>query len=280
MSGTRNLLPRSVVLDHGVRPFLVAAVVLVALLGIARRAIGTGPCSPTLARCPATGCAAPGTPDALTDTLKRRTTLDNGTAITLANAIPITFADMMALQRRADATGVRQHVHLRADERAQLHDLLPATRTRPAIGEGTAVRLAGFMIRNTTPHNGVHNSGAESVNCRLTGPANTDIHIPIVETAGGEERTGVVVEMIPQSRSPNWTQRSLRATAVAGTLVMFVGRLFFDSPHLVNGGTRAIERQPRRSSLWEIHPVVGYYECTAPNNTCTTASLTDWHQVN
>ena len=85
--------------------------------------------------------------------------------------------------------------------------LKSSTRT---VSEGNLVELTGFLI-------GLPNrpgaSGAESVNCRLSGMSNSDFHIPMGLNADDSEFEGIVVEMIPQDRNAGWTTKKLKRAA-------------------------------------------------------------------
>jgi hypothetical protein len=104
------------------------------------------------------------------------------------------------------------------------------------------------------------------VNCHLTGSANNDFHIPIAAHPGDSELDAIVVEMIPQSRHPGWTVRKLRTIAREHTQVRVTGQLMYDNAHLVNDDPdNILPRQPKRFSLWEIHPVTKFEVCELEN---------------
>jgi hypothetical protein len=75
------------------------------------------------------------------------------------------------------------------------------------------------------------------------------------ESEDASEFEGIVVEMIPQSRRAKWTSANVRK--LRGKLLLIEGGLFYDNLHFVNGdAANPVPRQPKRFSLWEIHPVV------------------------
>jgi hypothetical protein len=102
---------------------------------------------------------------------------------------------------------------------------------------------------------------------------------------GAKNGTGwqdVVVEMIPQLPRPaGWDARTLRRVKSARQEVLVVGGLMYDNEHLVNGDpSHPNGSQPRRMSLWEIHPITEVYVCTRaacdPENQDEWITLTAW----
>ena len=242
--------------------------------GSAHAASGAA-CFDDLASCPTNGCEEPGSPHALFNEAKRRTTAANGSAVTFESSTPITMEQMQKLQVRAAA--LVSGKDLTAEERDRIATIKVDGVT---FGEGVPVRLAGFLA----PHrgsaaSGVHPGAVESVNCRLTGDSNHDIHIPLLPTAGDDECSGVITEMIPQGRDqhPAWTTSNLRSIQQDGKQVLFVGPLFYDNEHTVHDDCTATSNQPKRMSLWEVHPVIEFYVCDKP--TCQASSKDGWRRV-
>jgi hypothetical protein len=237
---------------------------------------GTGACAPDLARCPVDGCAAPASPHAHLNRLKRSTTADDGKTIAFEGATPVTVEHLKRLQAAADRVlPARRDRELtledrRAIARLELGDLV--------AGEGSVVRVAGYIAPSgRSRFAGAHEGGEESANCRLGAP-NVDFHVPITASARGEDEChGIVVEIIPQGRDahPRWTIAALRDLAQKRRLVLFVGRLFYDNEHAVRSDcTAQHEKEPRRASLWEVHPVVEMYLCA--DDACTADSARAW----
>ncbi len=221
----------------------------------------------TLARCPTTGCAAdPRSPEATLNRTKRRQ--PHGT-----RPKRLTFADFESLQQQTDPI-FPQKVHLKisAADRQKLKGLRVSSGT---VDEGSFVKLVGFLaFRPGKPHA----SGAESVNCRLSGQANQDFHIPVVERAGDTEFEGIVVEMIPQRRPQGWTIPKIKR--IGARKVLVTGALFYDNEHIVNKKPRSvIGGQPKRFSLWEIHPVKGFFVCLRAANACDDSRLDQWTRL-
>jgi hypothetical protein len=168
---------------------------------------------------------------------------------------------------------------LSAPERAKIR------RFPDGFGEGVAVRLVGYMAPHTPrpKGSGPHPGGAESVNCCFGDhdPAHStvDFHIPVRERVGQSECEGVVVEMIPESRPSSWTVEKLRRTTEKK--VMFVGLLLFDNEHQVHDDCATedarVRSQPKRMSLWEVHPVVEAYVCRGDG--CTADSMAGWEPL-
>jgi hypothetical protein len=234
------------------------------------------PCATDLASCPARGCAAFDTDksadereaDGLVNMLKR-TKPGHGTAV------PLTFDDFAKLQSLADATA-GQGKPLSLQDRAKLREL-PVSPAK-SVSEGDLVELRGFVIQDSPRPKP---AGPESVNCRLTKAENNDIHIPIVEDAEDQEFAAIVVEMIPQDRPDGWNSKKLKKAAKEDRPVIVRGRLFYDNKHLVNGDQDHDNGEPKRFSLWEIHPVSDLYVCIRADRKCgqTLAKPKDWKKL-
>lgn len=227
------------------------------------------PCSTNFADCQPQGCGATGSNQALLNTVKRRLPSDE-------NARTLTFASFRSLQQKANNL-VGQHNELTAAERASLVNLNISGAT---VREGRLVKIRGFLAAGLEPH---ANSGGESVNCRLTGDAQNDFHISVVENAGEDEFKGIVVEMIPQDRNPGWTLSKLKTIRQQGKRILIIGALFYDNIHLVNDDSaHPIGGQPKRFSLWEIHPITKFFVCAKATNNCSatsTGSTSGWKRL-
>jgi len=235
-----------------------------------------GPCAKDLDSCTPRGCADVDTDlspedreaEALLNMLKR-TKPQNGTPIQL------TFADFVKLQQLADDL-VGQGQALSAEQRSRLRDLrLSESRT---VSEGDLVELRGFIVQDSPRPKP---SGPESVNCRLSRAANNDIHIPIVEEAQDEEFAAIVVEMIPQARPGSWNPTKLKGAARDERPVIIRGRLFYDNKHEVNDDSEHDNGQPKRFSLWEIHPISEFWVCIRADRKCgeTLSKPKDWKKL-
>lgn len=219
-------------------------------------------CARSLAACPDRGCAEEGSDDALINETKRR--LPRG-----RTPIRLSLDDFLTLQDKAtDLVG--QKVSLNRAGRNKLRDLEVGPSDRK-VSEGDLVELVGFII-------GLPNrpkaSGPEGVNCRLSGSANNDIHIPVGENPEDTEFEGIVVEMIPQDRDAGWTVKRLKRIAREKRLVVIRGALFYDNKHHVNDDPDDVRGgDPKRASLWEIHPVTEVIVCMTASRKCNRKNL-------
>jgi len=207
-----------------------------------------------------TGCSDPGSAHGLVNQIKR-TVPSPGTPTTL------TFETFSQLQSAAVEL-VDQGVEIPAEERGKIKSIETAEGT---IGEGSLVRLIAFLSEGK-PH---ANTG-ESVNCNLKSEANNDIHVSVTETKSGSEFEGIVVEFIPQDRSSNWTSK--QADRLRGNVLLIEGGLFYDNLHFSNGdASNPLAGQPKRFSLWEIHPVTSVKVCKKKTvSRCDPDRGSDW----
>jgi uncharacterized protein YgiM (DUF1202 family) len=217
-------------------------------------------CQTDLASCPATGCAALNSPQALINQLKR--TVPVGTT-----AFLLSFDDFAHLQQQADSL-VGEGKELAASGRAQLRGLAV---TAGQVSEADLVSLLGFLV-------GVpHASSGESANCNLAGEANNDYHIPFSNDANNSDFQGIVLEMIPQNRPAVWNLGDLTQVENEHRLVMVTGGLLYDNLHRVNADPDHPQGgEPRRFSLWEIHPITQFMVCTKMDNSCDPSHAGDW----
>jgi hypothetical protein len=176
---------------------------------------------------------------------------------------PITIAEMIGLQGKVQQDSSipfgNPHNHPLTATAG------PATNRKPlqAAGEGTIVSLEGFVKL-------ARQEGAESVNCGSNVgniPGNHDIHISIVDSPEAEECSGVVAEMVPHHRPESWTPANVNEVAKANLRVRVTGQLMFDSSHTPCRNGTSIAGDPKRSSLWEVHPIYEFDVC--PEGNCT-----------
>jgi hypothetical protein len=134
------------------------------------------------------------------------------------------------------------------------------------------VRLVAFLSEGT-PH---ANSG-ESVNCNLKREDNNDLHVSVTETKNGSEFDGIVVEMIPQDRPANWTSNEVET--LRGKVLLIEGGLFYDNLHVQNSdANHSVPGQPKRFSLWEIHPITSVKVCKKQTvSQCDPERASDWN---
>jgi hypothetical protein len=145
-----------------------------------------------------------------------------------------------------------------------------------AMGEGHPHAVIGYLYY-------AKQEGAESSNCELTAPDDTDFHIgigfdknvaasgmphttPTAADKNALKETAVVVEMTPQYRdrfAPEWTLAAVKA--VLGKQVKVVGQLMADNEHNVpkdNCGLPGHGPACWRASIWELHPVTSFQYCS------------------
>ena len=220
--------------------------------------------------CPITGCATEAS-HKLTNTRKR--TFPQSTSIKI-----LTFDELDLLQALTDSKGIPQGEHLTAAQRKDLTNFTIGTQT---ISEGDHIAVTGFIAQDRT----IRCGGAESVNCGHKNAGNapdtspctrSDIHVPIVKTVAGRQVESVVTEPIPQG--PNvkvWTPAAFMALKKQGRRLLIHGGLFYDSIHIVNTSESG-SSQPKRFTVWELHPITAVLVCKRQDNKCDPATATDW----
>jgi len=228
------------------------------------------PCADILSHCPRRGCAEAGTPDAYSNSAKYNLS-PKGPLRTL------TFEDFQSLQQQVEAKFNGKYHTLSKSDRLRLRHLEIGGEE---IGEGRLVEIVGFIAVKPSKSEPHANLSGESVNCRLPRAENNDFHISVTPGLDKSEFKGIVAEMIPQRRNEKWTQELLKKVQEAHRMVRVRGQLFFDNHHYVNDDeNKPMGGQPKRMSLWEIHPVTQFDVCTAPQ--CTAGGsgwtpLADW----
>jgi len=192
---------------------------------------------------------------------------------------PVTFPQLLALQRRVEKPDVLGTPYVEPVSRAKLR----------ALGEGKPVVIVAFLKE---AHFADTDTG-EGVNCKLLDAPNNDIHIALVAQAGADECTSVTAEMPPHFRPGLWEAATPdphqpapparprppipRLNAITRP-VRIAGQLFFDASHLPC--TPGHRRSPQRISSWEIHPVYSIFVCkrTALAD-CHADVPSDWQRL-
>jgi hypothetical protein len=155
------------------------------------------------------------------------------------------------------------------------------------LGEGKLVSLKAFVLK-------ARQEGGESVNCKgnvADEDSFHDIHISFVNaqnkpktgdtkaTLDQKECTGIVAEMSPHHRPASWTEGGINKVAKAGALVRITGQQFFDSSHVPCKNGAPVGSNPKRISLWEIHPIYAFDVCISNcAGAGTWQSLEEWLQ--
>jgi hypothetical protein len=236
------------------------------------RGSSTGPCADNLYTCPTDGCEHPGTPHALLNNAKRGIGADTSGPFTR-----LTFQQFVRLQAIVDDKGIDlgHNSHLTQAERDELKDLNLGDGT--TAGEGDRVELVGFIASDHE----LGSSSKESVNCRLNGRfADNDVHIPIVARADDTVFHSVVVEPIPQDRPNSWTLAAFRKLQRDGTQIRIRGQLVLDNAHRVNDSPddAGVSNEPKRLTVWEIHPVKHVFVCKKASNNCDSTTAAEWRE--
>jgi len=167
--------------------------------------------------------------------------------------VPITHLTFAKLQAAAEQKGINFGNATRLPEdRAALRSIY-TTSDGNQIGEGTLVVYVGYVLN---AHYSDVSSG-ESVNCKMLGKINNDIHITLALTPQANTCQGIVAEIIPHFRPLAWEDI---VTMPHTRPVRIVGQLFFDASHQPCRAGKAAS--PPRMSLWEIHPIYSIEVCT------------------
>lgn len=119
-------------------------------------------------------------------------------------------------------------------------------------------------------------SGGEKVNCNQSGNPPNDIHIVLMPDPNDpDECHSTTAEMSPHYRPTNWTPTTLKNL---GKPVRIKGQLFYDNSHTPCG---AHSSNPKRISLWEVHPVYSIDVCKMSDlKQCqASTSAADWTPV-
>ena len=231
----------------------------------AQTGVSTQPCAADLDHCPQRGCAAAGTAAAFINERKRTFPL-------AGTPVHLTLDDFDSLQTQAGQF-VGQNVALTTAARNKLKNLNSST---GKVSEGDLIQVTGFVV-GLEDHLPRANSSGESVNCKIHGKTANDFHIPIADDSAASPFEAIVIEMIPQKRPAAWTLAKLRKFAKDGTPVLVRGQLLYDNKHRVNDDPEnPLGGQPKRFSLWEVHPVTEFYSCDAPDKNCDPTDVLQW----
>jgi len=185
-----------------------------------------------------------------------------------AQPVPVTQLSFVKLQQAVEAKnipfGSASHI---PEDRSVLRALYTTT-FGDTIGEGSLVTYVGYILN---AHFSDVSSG-ESVNCKMLGKINNDIHVTLAGTPTANPCTGIVAEIIPHLRPLAWEDIT---TMPRTHPVRLVGQLFFDASHRpCRPGKSA---SPPRISIWEIHPIYSIDVCKATTpNQCQGNDPTAW----
>ena len=170
--------------------------------------------------------------------------------------VPITYDDFKNLQALADANGLKKGLKTSRDSLIDIFDSSGGTK----IGEGTLVQFVTFLLK--AHHSNVGKGKGENVNCKMTTQDDNDIHIELTMDRSIDEPDpcdSVTAEMSPHFRPAEWNR--LVDLDKFDRPVRITGPLFFDNSHSpCHDGVRP---NPKRISVWEIHPVYQFEICKA-----------------
>lgn len=138
------------------------------------------------------------------------------------------------------------------------------------LGEGKYVSYIAFV---KDAHYSDVNAG-EAVNCNIPGDGTNDIHIVLMNNSTDtDECDSTTAEMSPHYRPPAWTPDNIMK-ASAGHPVRVEGHLFYDGSH--SPCTASSRPNPKRKSLWEIHPVYSFEICSQSTIAECQSSTAEW----
>ena len=172
------------------------------------------------------------------------------------NAVDLSFRHFVELQKIAADSKIPFGSHTKVPEdRSVLKDLM-AGPGGARLGEGTVVRHVGFV---THPRNSNRSKG-EAVNCKRGGIGNNDIHLDLVQSRKDPACRSITAEIIPHFRPAQWEVDVLKMERFMERPMRFTGQLFFDASHRPCHNDKDTIN-PKRASIWEIHPVYAIDVC-------------------
>jgi hypothetical protein len=152
---------------------------------------------------------------------------------------------------------------------ANIPKRLPDRTSVEKLGEGQYVSYVAFI--KDAHYSDV--AAGEAVNCNIPGNATNDIHIVLLKDPNDDECLSTTAEMSPHYRPADWTPENL-LKASAGHPVRVQGHLFFDGSHTPCSGSS--RPNPKRASLWEIHPVYSVDVCTQTTIAQCQSNTAEW----
>jgi len=171
-------------------------------------------------------------------------------------ATNLTYQDFLRLQKAADDAEIEFGSHARVPkDRSALKNIITSASGKH-VGEGSIVRYVGFVSH---PRNSNKSKG-EAVNCKRGGAESNDIHIDLLRSPDEPACRSITVEIVPHFRPPAWEVEILKLPQFVGRPMRFTGHLFFDASHrpCKNDNDKV---NPKRASIWEIHPVYAIDVC-------------------
>ena len=168
--------------------------------------------------------------------------------------VAITEDDFKGLQKLADDNGLKKGLKTSRDSLVNIFDSSGGTK----IGEGTLVQFVSFLLKASNSNVGA--GKGENVNCKLTEKDENDIHIELtIDRSDDDPCNGVTAEMSPHFRPEEWDR--LVELEKFDRPIRVTGPLFFDDSHTPCHDN--VRPNPKRASVWEIHPVYQFEICSA-----------------
>ncbi len=147
---------------------------------------------------------------------------------------------------------------------------IPDRKIVESLGEGKYVTYVAFV---KDAHYSDVSSG-EAVNCNIPGNDTNDIHIVLMpDDKDTDECNSTTAEMSPHYRPPSWTPENIMKAA-SGHPIRVHGHLFYDDSH--TPCTASSRPNPKRKSLWEIHPVYSFEVCTQTSIDVCKSATGEW----
>ena len=187
------------------------------------------------------------------------------------NPVDLSLANFRSLQEAADDANIwRKPKGIPSPTwRAKLKDIW-ATADGAKIGEGDLVRFAGYIDK---VFHAVEERG-ESVNCKIPGADNNDIHLELGETKDPAKCDRLITEISPHFRPASWSVSKLVQVSHQDKPIRVTGHLFWDASHSPCGPG---EPEQWRATTWEIHPIYNIEVCTQDDlETCRVGGANVW----
>ena len=174
-----------------------------------------------------------------------------------SNPIPVTVTTFDILQQKVVQKGIQfgSSANL-PEDRDALKDIA-TNADGVSIGEGSYVAFVGYMLE-------AHPTGKESVSCQKGTVGFADIHIALVGTDTNHVCKSITAEIIPHYRPASWPRiyYAEHYDEILEHPLRIKGQLFFDGSHRPCGDPQKSDRDPKRRSSWEIHPVYSIDVCS------------------
>jgi hypothetical protein len=147
---------------------------------------------------------------------------------------------------------------------------IPDRKVVESLGEGKYVSYIAFV--KDAHYSDV--TAGEAVNCNIAGNDTNDIHIVLMPNATDtDECDSTTAEMSPHYRPAAWTPDNIMK-ASAGHPIRVQGHLFYDGSH--TPCTASSRPNPKRKSLWEVHPVYSFDVCSGSTIQECQSSSAEW----